>query len=480
MPIDFTVIAKNGETHDYHIPNNWFIKETQATVLEKWHGWDLIHPEYSTIIDIPSGIAEVIIDPTNRLADAYMPDNSSKCNITYTFDHKLYQYPDWKNYEVKYRPDVWWNNYDGMKVGLNLNGGFLRHHHLIDATVWFNTGALQKDSITNPNDYDYYSYRLGYNTHLDNITLNSRLKVKSQFLAGLYTNKISIEKSDSKGNNKLTVDFLSLYRTNSNYLINRGWDLRKMNNRIDVNLEHKYKYTYGKGELNLKLQSSALGSAYDYNILSLSAKNNNELEKLKITTRAFCQIGTGSNWAEESKLGLAGANNEQMMDSKFTRSEGIISSDYTDYDYTTNHFHQEGGLNLRGYSGYLAPEFNKDGTIASFNYNGTSGASFNTEVDFTAYLPYSIRKNNIASYLFADAGIISSEKINKDNYKTAFADYRADAGIGFTYTFRNFGPLENIKPLVIRFDMPLFLNRAPASDDDFIQMRWLIGINRAF
>jgi hypothetical protein len=168
------------------------------------------------------------------------------------------------------------------------------------------------------------------------------------------------------------------------------------------------------------------------------------------------------------------------MDSKFTRSEGIISSDYTDYNYTTNYFHQAGGLNLRGYAGYLAPEFNKDGTIESFNYNGTSGASFNTEIDFTAYLPYSIRKNNIASYLFADAGIISSEKINKDNYKTAFADYRADAGIGFTYTFRNFGPLENIQPLVIRFDMPLFLNRAPASDDDFIQMRWLIGLNRAF
>ena len=48
------------------------------------------------------------------------------------------------------------------------------------------------------------------------------------------------------------------------------------------------------------------------------------------------------------------------------------------------------------------------------------------------------------------------------------------------YTFKSFGPLENIKPLVIRLDIPLFLNRAPASDDNFVQMRWLIGINRAF
>ena len=34
------------------------------------------------------------------------------------------------------------------------------------------------------------------------------------------------------------------------------------------------------------------------------------LKNLKITTRVFCQLGTGKNWAPESKLGLAGANNE--------------------------------------------------------------------------------------------------------------------------------------------------------------------------
>ncbi len=480
MPIDFTVIAKNGYRRDYHIPNNWFVKETNATVLPKWHGWDLIHPKYSTIIDIPSGIDQVIIDPTNRLADSYMPDNNSKYNIKYTFNHKLHQYPDWKNYEVKYRPDLWWNNYDGVKVGLNLNGGFLRHHHLFDASIWVNTGAIQKDSILNPNDHDEYSYRVNYNTNLDEISLHTRVNARSQFLAGLHTNKFSILKQGNKGNNKLTVDLLSLYRINGDYLINSGWDLNKMNNRIDIDLEHNYNYSYGKGKINLKLQTSALASAYDYNKLILTAMNNNKVERLKINTRAYFQLGSGSNWAEESKLGLAGANNEEMMDSKFTRSEGIISSDYMSYDYTTNYFHAAGGLNLRGYTGYLAPEFNKNGTISSYSYNGTSGGAFNTEIDFTAYLPYSIRRKDISSYLFADAGIISNDQLTKENLKDVFTDLRTDAGIGFTYTFRNFGPLEKVRPLVIRFDMPLFLNRAPATDKDLLQMRWLIGINRAF
>ena len=72
------------------------------------------------------------------------------------------------------------------------------------------------------------------------------------------------------------------------------------------------------------------------------------------------------------------------------------------------------------------------------------------------------------------------EKITKDNYQEILNDTRMDAGIGFLYTFRNFGPTETIKPITIRLDMPLFLNRPPSGDEDFIQMRWIVGINRSF
>ena len=34
MPIDFSVIAKDGKIYNYHIPNNWFIKKTDATILK--------------------------------------------------------------------------------------------------------------------------------------------------------------------------------------------------------------------------------------------------------------------------------------------------------------------------------------------------------------------------------------------------------------------------------------------------------------
>ena len=151
----------------------------------------------------------------------------------------------------------------------------------------------------------------------------------------------------------------------------------------------------------------------------------------------------------------------------------------TGFDYTLGNFHTSGGLNLRGYAGYLAPEEKKDGTLSSSNY-GTSGASFTTEIDFSSYLPQVLQNQGFASYLFADIGVISSENLNRNNIREAFSEVRADAGIGVTYTLRNWGPLEMIRPFTIRLDIPFFLNRPPATDKDFVQMRWVIGIDRAF
>jgi len=474
MPIDFRIIAKDGKTYNYHIPNNWFVKKTDATILKKWQGWDLIYPEYEVKLDIPAGIEEVIIDPSFRLADAYMPDNSSKFNTKINFDHKLYEYPDWKNYEINHRPDLWWNNYDGLKIGYHLNSGYLRHHHLFNINIWYNSGFFQNENLKYDNNFDKYSYRFIYNTNLDNISLNSRINIITEFVAGLHKNKISLDKSDIKRKNRISISFLSLYRTNQKYLLIDNWEKNKMNNRIDIGIEHNYKYLNGKGKVKIQLQSSSLSSDYDYQKLILSSLNNYKINKLKVNTRTFFQIGTGKKWAQESKLGLSGANNEEMMQSKFTRSEGIVSSDFYDYENSTTLYHTGGGLNLRGYTSYVISNNN-----FSSNNLGISGGALNTEIDFTSYLPYYIKKNKISTYIFADAGVITDEKINRENYNDIFTSLLTDVGFGLTYTFNNFSPLEKVKPLIIRIDFPLYLNQENKTSN-INGVKCLIGVNRAF
>ena len=481
MPIDFTVTANDGKTYDYHIPNHWFIKKTNAIILEKWHAWDLLQPKYKVTLNIPSGIKEVKIDPSNRLADSYMPNNSSKGNITLNFNDNLWEYADWKNYEVKYQPNIWWNSTDGIKFGLNISGGYLRHHHLFDATIWMNSGIAQDKENPNYSDFSDISYRTSYNTNLDNLYKNSRFYVYSSHNFGLLSNKLSLVKEDKKDNSKISVNLISLYRpknSSDNYFIHE-MEKSKLNNRIDICLEREYKYSFGKANFKLDLKTSTLGSDYNYSSISVTAINKNKSGKIKINTRAFLQYGRGSNWAKESLLGLAGANPEELYNNKFTRTNGVFNSNDFNFTHELGNYHSGGGLNLRGYAGYLAPEYDKNGILIRNTNYGTSGASLSTEVDFSSVLPYSIRRSGIGSYLFADAGVINIDDINRKNYITAMSDIRADAGIGFIYTHRNWGPLEKPKPLIIRLDLPLFLNRPPYLEE-YYQIRWILGIGKSF
>ena len=133
-------------------------------------------------------------------------------------------------------------------------------------------------------------------------------------------------------------------------------------------------------------------------------------------------------------------------------------------------------MNLRAYNGYLTPEITKNwDTINAFK--GNSGASLNLELEFDKYIKF-LNKIGLNSYLFADIGIMN---IAKPNTEIDLGKMRADAGIGFTFTNKNWGPLEMVKPLTIRLDFPFFVNRLAAnSNQGYFNFRWLIGINRSF
>jgi aminopeptidase N len=213
----------------------------------------------------------------------------------------------------------------------------------------------------------------------------------------------------------------------------------------------------------------------------LNVINRNHFGKFKFNTRTFAQYATGENFADENALFLAGASPEELMSDKFTRSRAYIPEDWLGYGIEANHFQQGGGLNLRGYAGYLAPEQNKDGSTR-FTYKGTSGAAINAELDFEQFFrihPSFTRKwLSIASYLFADAGTIN---YNTPDENLALAEIRADAGIGFAATIKKFGPLQTVKPFTLRIDFPLLLNRTPASAPDYFSLkRWVVGVGRAF
>src|SRR6185295_976823 len=199
-----------------------------------------------------------------------------------------------------------------------------------------------------------------------------------------------------------------------------------------------------------------------------------------ISTRFIGRIGTGTP-APESALYLAGASPEEMMDDKFVRSKAFVPDDWLGYGDNVNHFQQGGGLNLRGYAGYLAPEQNEKDSLVYFFYRGKSGAAANAELDFDNLIklrPKIFRTwLHIDCYLFADAGTMGYQTIDS---KFHFSAIRADAGLGFAFSIKDWGPLDKVRPFTLRADFPLLINRTPAADANYFDFRWLIGVGRAF
>jgi len=498
MPIDFTVLNKNGDAQDYHIPNTWFVKETEATVLDKWYGFGKVHTTHSVIIRSKEGVKDVIIDPTNRLADAYMVDNSLKKNISIEWEDFVWAYPDWKKYEISLSPQLWYNGYDGMKTGINISSDYMNYHHKFNGDFWLNTGLVQieeylpeetivytdengetyEETIKTRSGYDRISYDLNYQNPLNKINKGLSIMLNHRKLDGLKLNQIRLTQKSSDHNNELYVELKTLIRpqTESNtYLLFEGddfWKTDAHNNTLSIGMKHKYQYVAGEGVLNFSLRSSTIGSDYQFAQLSFEAINKSKIDKLKINTRLYFQHASGTSIAPESKLFAAGANPEQYMENKYTRSTGFVSREPVQFSEQLNHFQMGGGLNLRAYAGYLMPE--GDYESQEFSFSGTTGIAFSTEIEFNDYLPFR-NKLDLKTYLFTDAGIINTNTLNQ---ALTFGNLRADAGIGATITL--FKRIDNISPLTLRVDLPWFMNRPPFGEDYFSTKRFVFGLNRTF
>ncbi|HEY8400114.1 MAG TPA: M1 family peptidase, partial [Cytophagaceae bacterium] len=220
-------------------------------------------------------------------------------------------------------------------------------------------------------------------------------------------------------------------------------------------------------------------SDYNYSYINLESVNTISIKKLDLKSRVFGQWGHG-NFPLESRLYLAGANPEELLENRFTRAAGFVPSEWASYTGSINHFQYGGGLNLRGYAGYIAPEVikldNGNDTLL-FAFAGKAGASWSGELDFDKLINIpakGITKNfHLDTYLFSDLGFIAFDV----NNKLKAGSFRMDAGIGTALTFK-FSPYD-INPITLRFDVPLFLNRPPF-DQEYFDFRYVVGIKRSF
>jgi aminopeptidase N len=488
MPIDFQVISENDIAYQFHIPNTWFVKKTSATVLPKWYGWDLLQPEYKALVTIPGRIKNIQIDPEHYMADIDLTDNQLKGGNILKFDSKITNMSKWEKREHFIRPDLWYNAFDGVQIGVHMNGNYMGLTNVYSLNLWYNTRLFQANYFDN-------QVRKFNNPVACSLTVRQSLKHIWQQLylnayaisnVGLNKAGIGLDKVFRKQDNvnprytRIVVTHDFMYRANKSdslYLINNAqWSLQKLNSTLNITVERNYNYQRGVGKINLDMRVPGIKSDFNYSYLQLTSVNNNNLGKFEFKTRLMARVGMGLA-PLESQLYIAGASPETMFTNKFTRAAGFVPEQWTGFGNDVNHFHAGGGLNIRGLSGYLVPVLHNGSMV--YNYAGNSGASFNMELDFDRFIkikPYKYTKNfKVDTYIFSDMGVLT---YNINNNEQVLGGFKFNAGLGAAVTYK-FGPL-SVRPLTFRFDMPLFLNATPANSPSYLQSRFVMGINRAF
>lgn len=501
MPIDLQVIAKNDSVYDYYIPNTWFEKQPDSAqrahhrvTLPKWYGWDKLYPTYDAVVTIPGGIKNVIIDPSQSLADINMLNNRLKDKVEFRFDSHIYPFPSWEKYRMYMRPDVWWNAYDGFKLGFNLNGNYMNIKDNFSFTAWVNTHLAQGgerynlDETTNK-QAGWFSYKFDYSDAIDKVSKKATVYFHSQWLDGLELYKPGFTKQFPKN---FTTDinikgFTRVKQAWTNYLLypeewSSIWSSNEKFN-MSLNLTGAYRYAYNKGDgvITAHLRSGALTNSFNYNYLEVTSVTKDMVWKFDFHTRLYGRYGTGNNVPSESALFFSGGSPEDMMDSKYYRSAGFVPQSWAgQYGDDVNHLQFGGGLNMRGYAGYLLAVTDKYGVVMPA-YKGPSGASLSEELDFNRLVTVKnqwLREHfTLNTYLFGDAATIGY--INSAS-RQQLSPIRFDAGAGVAFTIKKWGSLQGIKPLTFRFDVPFFLSNTPYVDPDHFKFRWVVGIGRTF
>ncbi len=484
MPLDITVIDKKGKRLNYIIPNTYFNKKAgNAMVWSPWISWDLMNKKYTLEVQSINGIKDVIIDTSGRLADINRLNNSLKLPKSFEREKLTIPAADFNKLKNYWRPELWWNEVDGIKLGLNFSGNYYNFKHIYSGTVWYNSNLGNESTRKIYKKYTPINFALNYKNRVGKML---DFSARTKYLEGISLIETGLEKAIR--NDKWSISYKLFGNTapfftklnnelpsvaNNYFLYQQYFDYNKLNATLNLSYQHPFRYKLGNGLLNIGLRNTALFSDFNYSGLTFKINNTNPIgKKLILKSRLFTQYLHG-DVPKESSLFAAGANNEELIENKFTRSRGFVPQDWVGYGNTGQYaFQMGGGLNIRGMAGYAAT--NSKGVDSFYIYNGNKGAAINLELEFGKLFKINTPKilNNFRfnPYVFADAGILGNGR--------QYSGLRADAGLGTTLAI-NFGKYNKLQPLVLRFDVPFFLNRVETGAN-YVAFRYVVGINRAF
>jgi hypothetical protein len=367
-------------------------------------------------------------------------------------------------YELIPAPDLWYNDVDGIRIGLRMKGqipgSFEDGPHRLDAGIWLSTWFPDLP----------VSYYLSYTNPIDqwsDFGSEASYQLISSVRTGYHIHGIALNKRWQQGFDERVYRELRLFnsyerRFDDEYAAfpNLWSDIHKIKTTLSAELRDEHRLGW------YKLEANATAQYVDtpFTVFTASALQDIDLHRYwGVKLRFFTGIAS-SDAAPEYLFTRSTSQAIHTLGNGVTRAKGTIPQPWM----RSGNFQIAGGANLRGYTSQdIATFYSDEPNVFVLPLVLNSVAAVNAEFDYfnpvaLAFnaIPYLSEFLTFRSYLFFDAG--RSLRLNQNDPETFFAD----AGTGFSLSLNIPDYLGKSRGFVLRYELPFWLSD-PAGEDSF-------------
>lgn len=373
-----------------------------------------------------------------------------------------------KNYELLPAPDLWYNDVDGVRLGLRLKGQvpgtFEDGPHRLDLGLWLGTWFPDQP----------VSYYLSYTEPIPSISdfgSEANIQLISSIRTGFHLHGLAFNKRWQTGFNEqnykeLSISFRAEDRFDSEYLLYQQLWNNEWLYLLGLDFELSNENVLGRYQVMLTNSINLAGPVSSFisseNVFQQLIPLN---DNFALRARLFGGISTNST-PTQYLYTHSFKSARGWMQNGLTRAKGTIPVNWMDNGI----FQISGGANLRG---YLDQDFNV--LNQGFTPVYTSMGALNLELDYPNPLDKALKKIpvlggiiSLRSYVFMDTGT-SLGLTDLEESRVL-----SDAGIGFMFSLNIPDYLGKPRGLRIRYDIPLWLSN-PGEENNF-EYRSVIGI----
>ncbi len=378
-------------------------------------------------------------------------------------------------YRFSFAPDVWYNDVDGIRLGLRtfgeVEGSFKDGPHRLDAGVWVSTWIPELP----------VSYYLSFTEPIPSISdfgNEGSVQIISSVRTGYSRHQLQFNKRWQPGFNEYDYKELAIYFS-QNKMFDREYrpfaQLWQNNwtSLVGVNILLSSEGEKNRFEGVIDLKQNVNSESGTFSIGTIEFKQKLEVtNQLGLRLRVFSGIGS-DDIIPEYRFMTSLDSPYSWLNNGVSRAKGTIPEPWLQ----AGSFHVGGGANLRG---YLNQDI--DALVAGNSPSFTSMLAGNIELEFPnplgtalSKVPYVGDISELTTYAFFDigkGGFISSSN-------TPSSDVLADAGFGLQLSVNIPDYLGKDRGIFIRYEIPFWLSEVDAEDSNF-SFRQLIGVGAIF